>query len=59
MSRWMSNAAKQEGVELDQAQAREIVYGMSYEDWRANHQTEATPEQMEKYKQIGPDQTTE
>ena len=59
MSRWISNAAKQEGVELDQAQAREIVYGMSYEDWRANHQTEATPEQMEKYKQIGPDQTTE
>lgn len=59
MSRWMSNAAKQEGVELDQAQAREIVYGMSYEDWRANHQTEATPEQMEKYKQIGPGQTTE
>lgn len=59
MSRWLSNAAKQEGIELDQPQAREIVYGMSYEDWRAKYQTEATPEQLEKFKQVGPDQTTE
>ena len=59
MSRWLSNAAKQQGIALDQPQAREIVYGMSYEDWRAKYQTEATPEQLEKYKQVGPDQTTE
>ena len=25
--------------------AREIFYGMPYDDWKAAHQTEATPEQ--------------
>ncbi len=59
MSRWMANAAAQQGVELDQAQAREIVYGMPYEDWRARFQTEATPEQLAQFKQVGADQTTE
>jgi hypothetical protein len=26
--------------------AREAVYGMPYADWKAQHQTEATPEQL-------------
>ena len=32
-------------------QAREIIYGMPYEDWRAKHQKEATPEQTAAYKE--------
>ncbi len=59
MSRWMANAARQNDAELDQAEAREIVYGMSYDAWKTHHQQPATPEQLEKFKQIGPDQTTE
>ncbi|MEE8548053.1 MAG: DUF1244 domain-containing protein, partial [Alphaproteobacteria bacterium] len=31
-------------------EAREIVYGMPYDDWKAKYQTEATPEQMAKHK---------
>ncbi|MFV0491973.1 MAG: DUF1244 domain-containing protein [Pseudorhodobacter sp.] len=41
LSRWYQEAAAERGVELDKAAAREIVYGMPYEAWRARHQTEA------------------
>ena len=59
MSRWMANAAKHQGVELDDPQAREIIYGMTYDEWKTQFQKKATPEQLERYKQIGPDETTE
>lgn len=38
---WVAEAA---GIE--KAAGREAVYGMPYADWKAAHQTEATPEQM-------------
>ena len=31
---------------IDRATAREIVYGMPQAEWKARHQTEATPEQL-------------
>ena len=37
--------AEDRGVELSYDQAREIVYGMPYDEWKQRHQTEATPEQ--------------
>ena len=46
LSRWYQEAAASEGVELDKAAAREIVYGMPYDDWRAQHQGEASVEQL-------------
>ncbi|MEM9731632.1 MAG: DUF1244 domain-containing protein [Myxococcota bacterium] len=45
LSRWYQEAAAEHGVDLDKAGAREIVYGMPYDEWKARHQTEATPEQ--------------
>jgi len=59
MSRWMANAAAEQGVELGESKAREIVYGMTYDDWKARHQTRATPEQLARYQQLSPDDTTE
>ena len=59
MSRWMANAAKAQGVELSDPQAREIVYGMTYDEWKTQFQKKATPEQLERYKQIPPEDTTE
>ena len=49
LSNWYQDAANEEGVELDKPQAREIVYGMSYEDWKRKHQTEASEEQKAAY----------
>jgi len=40
---WLSEAS--DGG-LDRAAAREIVYGMPQAQWKATHQTEATPEQL-------------
>ena len=45
LSTWYQEAAAEHGIELDKAAAREIVYGMPYDDWKAQYQTEATPEQ--------------
>ena len=45
-SKWYVSEAKSHGIEIDYEQAREIVYGMPYADYKAKHQKEATPEQM-------------
>lgn len=36
---------------LSKDEAREIVYGMPYSQWKAKHQAEATPEQLQKMKE--------
>ena len=41
LANWYREAAEAEGVALGKGEAREIVYGMPYEEWRAKHQTEA------------------
>lgn len=46
LSKWMVAAAEERGVELDYESARERVYGMPYSEWKAQYQTEATPEQL-------------
>lgn len=46
LSKWYVAAAKDEGVEIDYEQARELVYGMPYSEWKEKHQKEATPEQL-------------
>ncbi len=45
-SRWYRAAAEERGVDLSYEEAREIVYGMPYAQWKAEHQNEATPEQQ-------------
>ena len=49
LAKWYVTAAEEQGVAMDQAAAREIVYGMPYEQWKAQHQTEATPEQLARF----------
>jgi len=48
LSRWYREAAERRDVPLNDAEAREIVYGMPYAEWRARYQTEATQEQQAK-----------
>jgi hypothetical protein len=42
LSRWYGEAAAEKGVELGKDDAREIVYGMPYNEWRDLYQTEAS-----------------
>ena len=41
LSRWYQEAANERGIAMDKDQAREIIYGMPYDDWRAQNQTAA------------------
>ena len=45
LSRWYQEAANDRDIAMTKDDAREVVYGMSYEAWKAEYQTEATPEQ--------------
>ncbi|MTI10818.1 DUF1244 domain-containing protein [Curvivirga aplysinae] len=49
LSKWYLAAAEEKGVDLDYDQAREVVYGMPYGEWKAKYQTEATAEQKAKF----------
>ena len=45
LSRWYREAAEARGLPVDDAAARERVYGMPYAEWRARHQKEASSDQ--------------
>jgi hypothetical protein len=49
LSKWYVAAAEQRGQEINYDQAREIVYGMPYSEWKEKYQKEATPEQLAKF----------
>jgi hypothetical protein len=49
LSKWYRAAAENRGIEISYDTAREIVYGMPYDEWKAKHQTEASPEQRAAY----------
>lgn len=46
LSKWYMAAAKEHGEEVDYDKARELVYKMPYSQWKDEHQTPATEEQM-------------
>ena len=50
LSKWYVSAAEERGEVVDYEQARELVYGMPYGEWKNKYQKEATPEQLEKFK---------
>jgi hypothetical protein len=43
---WYREAAEAAGQPMDREQSRAAVYGMPFAEWKARHQTEATPEQL-------------
>jgi hypothetical protein len=38
LAKWYRAAAHEQGVELDDAAARELIYGMPYAEWKEKHQ---------------------
>ena len=46
LSRWYQEAAAEHGIEMGKEDAREIFYGMPYDQWKAQSQTEASPDQQ-------------
>lgn len=48
-SKWYVSEAASHGIEMNYEQAREIIYGMPYGDYRAKYQHEASTEQLDRF----------
>ncbi len=49
LSRWYQEAANERGIAMSKEEAREIFYGMPYDRWKAEFQTEADPDKQERF----------
>jgi hypothetical protein len=49
LSRWFQEAANEAGVEMSKDDARTLVYGMPYGQWKDKYQSEATAGQKSKF----------
>jgi uncharacterized protein len=54
LSNWMKDAADERGVAMTKDESREHVYGMPFEEWKARHQKEASPEQKAAFAKANP-----
>jgi uncharacterized protein len=54
LSNWLKDAADAKGVPLSKDESREAIYGMPYEEWKAKHQKEASPDQVAKMAKAHP-----
>lgn len=51
LAKWYVTAAEERGEQLDYEQAREIIYGMPYAEWKTLYQQDATAEQLKTFQQ--------
>lgn len=49
LAKWYAEAALENAVPVEYEQAREIVYGMPYMEWKDRYQVEASAEQLAAY----------
>ena len=45
LSKWYKSAAEERGVKIDYEDARQIIYGIPYQEWKKKYQKEASLEQ--------------
>jgi Uncharacterized protein conserved in bacteria len=51
LSKWYVAAAEERGETISYEEARELVYGMPYSEWKALYQKEASPEQQKAFEE--------
>lgn len=49
LSNWYMEAANKAGQDMTKSEAREIVYGMPYDDWKKKFQSEANADQLKAF----------
>ncbi|MBV1788805.1 DUF1244 domain-containing protein [Marinobacterium sp. D7] len=54
LSKWYSAEAAERGESVDYEQAREIVYGEPYAQWKEKYQREASADQLAAFEQNQP-----
>ncbi|MFL2553913.1 MAG: DUF1244 domain-containing protein [Candidatus Rariloculaceae bacterium] len=52
LSKWYAEAAEERGLEMDLDEARQEIYGMTYDEWKEHYQQPATDEQMARFKAL-------
>ena len=51
LSKWYMAEAEVRGIEISYDEAREVIYGMPYGEWKGQHQAKASDEQMQKFEE--------
>jgi hypothetical protein len=46
LSNWLKDAADARGLPMSKEDSRTQIYGMPYDEWKAKHQAEASPDQI-------------
>ena len=54
LANWYMDAANEAGIELSKLEAREIIYGMPFSEWKEKYQLEATEEQQARFADNNP-----
>jgi hypothetical protein len=54
LSRWYREEAGARGIEIADPKAREVVYGMPYDEWKAKFQKEASTDQKKAFEKSFP-----
>ncbi|MBF9021663.1 DUF1244 domain-containing protein [Rhodobacterales bacterium LSUCC1028] len=54
LSRWYQEAAEAQGLSIDKETAREAIYGMPYDDWKAQYQSDASAAQLADFEKNKP-----
>jgi len=54
LSKWYMAAAKEKGIDINYDEARTIVYGMPFDEWKKQYQKEASAEQLQLFEQTRP-----
>ena len=49
LSKWYLAAAEEREIAMDYEEAREIIYGMPYAEWKDKYQTEASQAQLDTF----------
>jgi hypothetical protein len=49
LSKWYKAAAEDKGIDMDYEEAREIIYGMPYAEWKLLHQAPASADQQAQF----------
>ncbi len=54
LSKWYRAAAEEKGLDMTYDEAREIVYGMPYDEWKDLHQAKASEQQKQLFEDTKP-----
>ena len=54
LSKWYRAAYEERGGEMSNDQAREVVYGMPFAEWKARYQKEASAEKLAEFERNRP-----